>query len=91
MSPSKKTREAFITDYISTLPEPHRKALQAAIDAGWRLETDWRKIHARYKDLDYAGKVPRNLIYVDLGVLIARLTRYEQLLVEAGFKIVEEE
>ena len=84
-------RDAFMASYIDSLPEPHRKGLRAALDDGWRLETDWRKIRARYQNLDLAGKVPRNIIYCDLGVLIGRLVRYEALLAQRGWRVVEEE
>ena len=60
-----------------SIPPDQMAVLQAAIDAGWRLEQDPAKIEARYKDLDLANAVPRPIMYADLGVLIATVHRLE--------------
>lgn len=75
--------------YIRYMPPEQAAALKAAFDAGWRLETDWQKIKARYEDIDLANDVPRAILYVDLGVLMGHIATLEAFLVKEGYKLPE--
>lgn len=66
------------------VPSAQFDALHAALDAGWRLENDPDKIHARYADYDLAEQVPRVIMYIDLGVLITRVHELELKLAKRG-------
>jgi hypothetical protein len=70
---------------LAKMPDDQRARLLAALDAGWRIETDWRKVVARYGDLDLADAVPREIIYLDLGVLAARIHTLEAFLAKLGY------
>lgn len=69
------------------LPREQYDQLKAALDAGWRLETDPAKIHARYTDLDLAEQVPRCIMYIDIGALMSRIHQLEGFLVKLGYLV----
>lgn len=76
---------------LARVPQEQREALREALAAGWRIESNWQKIRARYQDLDLADAVPRVILYLDLGVLIGRLIAYQRAMAEQGFEFAEED
>lgn len=72
--------------YLAQMPPDQRDRLRAAFDTGWCIETDTQKIRARYKDLDLADAVPREIMYLDLGILIGRLEMLETFLYKEGYR-----
>lgn len=76
---------------MSTDRQQQIDQVRQLLAAGWRLERDWTKIRARYQDTDLADAVPRPLMYVDLGVLIARVVQLENIIHAHGWDIAPTE
>jgi len=75
-----------ISRLMERLSPEQRDRFLAVLDAGWRIETDWHKIAARYRDLDLAENVPREIIYLDLGFLAGRIELLESFLDKLGYR-----
>ena len=71
---------------VQRMPADQAARLQAALDAGWRIERDWQKIRARYTDLDLADAVPREILYLDIGVLVGHIELLEAFLHQEGYR-----
>lgn len=42
------------------------------------MDDDWRKIHEKYKDADFAAAVPRSTFYWDVGILVGTIMKLLQ-------------
>lgn len=60
--------------------EAQIKELEAAVAAGWELHVEVAPILARYRDRDIADRVPRAIIYHDIGILAGTITYLEMQL-----------
>jgi polyhydroxyalkanoate synthesis regulator phasin len=45
------------------------------------------QIRARYRDLDFAAQVPRDMMYLDIGYLCGRIELLERTLIEHKIKL----
>jgi hypothetical protein len=75
---------------LDKMPEAQRARFLAALEAGWRIEHDWRKITARYRDIDLADAVPREIVYIDLGILAGRIDQLEAFLHKLGYHVQDD-
>jgi len=80
-----------ISRLIQRLSPEQRARFLAVLEAGWRIETDWHKISARYRDLDLADDVPREIMYLDLGFLAGRIELLESFLDKLGYRVFGED
>jgi hypothetical protein len=76
-----------VSRLMARLTPEQRTRFLAVLEAGWRIETDWHKISARYRDLDLSDAVPREIMYLDLGFLAGRIELLESFLDKLGYRV----